>query len=114
MTPEGEETKETNYFRLTLGEAKTTATTARDTILDTPGTIVAPIANPLAQGGWVCDAADDWIAELTIQLTGVDTAFNEAISTIQTRYDSEPEKVDAGDPHGNAWPGTWGRRFSMM
>jgi len=108
MAPEDtEDETEPNLYRNTLSSAKSTAVDARDTITDTPGAIADPIANPLAQGGWVCDAADDWITELRSHLTGVDTAFGTAVTTLQTAYDGENERVPVGDPHGLAWTRTW-------
>ncbi len=108
MTPEDtDDPTEPNFYRQTVASAKTTAVGARDAIADTPGPIGNPIANPLAQGGWVCTAADDWIAELHSHLSGVNPAFSDAVTTLQSAYDAESERVPAGDPHGLAWNSFW-------
>lgn len=108
MTPEDtEDTTEPNLFRTTLQSAKSTVTTCGNNVHSGYGSPLDAIANPLANGGWVCTEADSWIAELKDQCTGIPEAFDDAVSTIQARIGSEPDKVPENDWRGNNWPRQW-------
>lgn len=108
MAPEDTEEKtEPNLFRNTLESAKTTVSTCGDDVHSGYGSPLDAIANPLANGGWVCTEADTWIAELKDQCAGITDAFDDAIATINARINSEPDEVPEGDYRGNAWPRNW-------
>ncbi len=98
---------EPNLFRSTLTTAKTTVTTCGDTVYSGYGSPLDAIANPLANGGWVCSEADTWIAELKDQCAGIPEAFDDAATTIQSRINSEPDRVPENDWRGNNWPRSW-------
>lgn len=108
MTPEDTEDKtEPNLFRSTLETAKTTVVNCGDNVHSGYGSPLDKIANPLANGGWVCKEADDWITEMKDQCAGITEAFDEAASTIQTRINAEPDRVPENDYRGNNWPRQW-------
>jgi hypothetical protein len=108
MTPEDTEDKtEPNLFRGTLESAKTTVANCGTTVHSGFGSPLDAIASPLANGGWVCTEADTWVAEMKEQCAGITEAFDDALSTIQTRIGTEPDKVPENDYRGNAWPRQW-------
>ncbi|GAA3546299.1 hypothetical protein AFL01nite_24800 [Aeromicrobium flavum] len=108
MTPEDTEDKrEPNLFLTTLESAKTTVTSCGTNVYDGYGSPLDAIANPLANGGWVCTEADTWIAEMKEQCAGITEAFDTAVSTISNRIGNEPEKVPENDWRGNNWPRQW-------
>lgn len=114
MTPEDtEDTTEPNNFRTTLVTAKTSVSTCGDNVHTGYGSPLDKIANPLAGGGWVCDEADEWITEMRSQCAGIPEAFDEAVSTIQSRINSEPDRVPENDYRGVAWPRQWSMQQNM-
>ncbi|MCD9154982.1 hypothetical protein [Aeromicrobium duanguangcaii] len=111
MTPEETEDKtEPNLFRSTLQSAKTTVATCGDNVHSGYGSPLDAIANPLANGGWVCKEADTWITELKDQCAGINEAFDDAVSTISARIGTEPDKVPENDWRGTNWPRQWRMR----
>lgn len=112
MAPEDtEDTTEPNMFRNTLSTAKTTVVSCGETVYAGYGSPLDAIANPLAQGGWVCTEADEWIAELKDQCQGIPEAFDDAVSTITTRIAHEPDRVPENDWRGLTWPRQWRMRY---
>lgn len=111
MTPEDTEDKtEPNMYRGTLTSAKTTVTTCGNNVYSGYGSPLDAIANPLANGGWVCTEADTWISELKDQCTGIPEAFDDAATAIATRINSEPDRVPENDWRGYSWPKQWSMR----
>lgn len=98
---------EDNYYRNTLVTAKTRVNTCGDNVHSGYGSPLDAIANPLSTGGWVCTEADNWIAEMKDQCSGILEAFDDAATTLQTRINSEPDRVPEGDWRGVAWPRQW-------
>ncbi|MFS0886687.1 hypothetical protein [Aeromicrobium sp. 179-A 4D2 NHS] len=114
MAPEdSEDTTEPNNFRTTLVSAKSTVATCGDNVYSGYGSPLDKIANPLANGGWVCREADEWIAEMKDQCSGITEAFDDAITTIQSRIGSEPDRVPENDYRGHSWPKQWSMQQNM-
>lgn len=108
MTPEDTEpVTEPNLYRETLQTAKVTVVGCGDKVHSGYGSPLDAIANPLATGGWVCREADEWIAELRGQCSGIPEAFDDAATTIQSRINSEPRRVPENDWRGYSWPRQW-------
>ena len=114
MAPEDTEDKtEPNYFRNTLVSAKSTVVTCGDNVHSGYGSPLDAIANPLANGGWVCTEANEWIAEMKDQCSGIVEAFDDAATTIQSRVNSEPDRVPENDYRGLSWPKQWSMQQNM-
>ncbi len=113
MTPEGDETvMEPNLYLSTLRSAKTTVIDCGEKVYSGYGSPLDAITTPLATGGWVCKEADEWIADLKGQCSGIMEAFDDAVATIQTAIsdqEDEPE-VPEGDWRGHRWPRQWAHR----
>jgi len=116
MAPEDtEEKNEPNLYLGTLRQSKTTVTTCGQNVHSGAGSPLDKIANPLANGGWVCKEADEWIAEMKDQCAGINEAFEDAVATIQGRInieDNEPE-VPENDWRGYSWPKQWSMQRNM-
>jgi len=111
MTPEDtSDTTEPNLFRNTLTSAKTTVTNCGERVYSGYGSPLDAIADPIATGGWVCDQADEWVAELREQCQGIPEAFDDAVTTIRSRINAEPDRVPENDWRGNNWPRHWAMR----
>lgn len=106
---DSEEKKERNQFRDTLIDSKGTVRTCGDTVYGGLGSPLDAIANPVADGGWVCTEASTWVTEMTGQCAGIVEAFDDAVSTIQQRIGVENGelKVPENDWRGDSWPRQW-------
>ena len=113
---EGEqpEEKETNFFLITLEQCRDTLIPgARDAVYDGTGDPGSTIASAIEGGGWECDKATEWVAELTEHTRRVMPAFDDAISDVGTAMSAErgrfggKDTVPEHDPHGLMWSRTW-------
>lgn len=112
MAPGDEEKTEPNNFRHTLVSSKTLVANCGDTVYSGYGSPLDSIATPLGDGGWSCSEADEWITEMTGQCAGITEAFDDAVTTIQQRISSEPDRVPEGDYRGNSWNRSWAQRHN--
>lgn len=94
---------ETNYYKVALGRAMTKIATQRDRFTGPP-TPTSTVTNPVVvNGGWECSAADEWATEVGERLSGLYDAFDDAHSVVQTAHDAQPDEVEDGHEHGNAY-----------
>ena len=111
---QGDEPKETNLYLATLERCRdTTIPGCRDAVHEGTGSPADAIANPLGDGGWVCNEATTWVAELTQHCSGIVEAFDDAIDVVRKEASAQPEKVPAHDWRGNNWPRTWSMEQRM-
>lgn len=107
---EGEEKMEHNYYRDTLVSSKSTVRTCGENVYSGLGSPLEAIANPIADGGWVCTEAETWTTEMTGQCSGIVEAFEDAVSHVQSRIGDEPGEVPENTWRGLAWPRSWAYR----
>lgn len=58
--------------------------------------------------GWVCDAADDLIEDLTGKCTPVVTELENAWSEVNSAYHAQPSEVPENDWRGNRYGQSYG------
>ena len=113
---EGEETpkEEPNLYLRTLeGCRDDLIPGARDAVYSGQGDPGSGIASAISGGGWECDKATEWVAELTEHTRRVLPAFDDAISDVSSAMSAErgrfggKDTVPEHDPHGLAWSRTW-------
>lgn len=112
MTREDEPVTEHNEYRETLMQSLSTVRGCADAVHRGPGSPLASIATPLADGGWICDEADAWTAEMTEQCAGIREAFDDAAQLLRQSTSGEPPRVPEHDWRGTRWPRTWVHRHN--
>jgi len=106
--------KEPNLFKGTLETCRdTTIPNARDAVYDGHGSPLDAITGPIADGGWVCTNADEWLGELGERCSDLLGPFDDAVTEVSTRISSEPDKVDENDWRGYAWSRAWSMEQRM-
>lgn len=104
--------KEPNNFKRALSDAVGVVEEAR-TSLTANGSLGENVKTKVAtHEGWVCDAADDWIAELTAKCSPVMGEFDTAWTELDSAWRSEPDEVDEGDWRGVSYYSS-GRRQNV-
>ncbi|WP_332663333.1 hypothetical protein [Aeromicrobium sp.] len=95
--------KETNNFKRALGDALGVIEEAR-TSLEANGGIGESVKTKIAtHEGWVCDAADDWIADFTAKCSPIMGEFDTAWTELDSMWRNEPDEVDEGNWRGNSY-----------
>ncbi|MBC9226731.1 hypothetical protein GL325_10370 [Aeromicrobium sp. 636] len=94
---------ETNYYKVALGHAMTRVAFQRDLFEGSPSPASAITTPVVANDGWECSAADDWADELRERLQGLYEAFAQAHADLAAEHDAEPDEVEDGHRHGNAY-----------
>ncbi len=95
--------KETNNFKRALHEAMGVVEEAR-TSLTANGSLGDDVKTKVStHQGWVCDAADDWIADLTAKCSPIMGEFDTAWSELASVWRNQPDEVDEGDWRGIAY-----------
>ena len=105
--------KETNNFKRALSDAMDVVNEAR-TSLEANGSLGEKVKTKIAtHEGWVCDAADDWIADLTAKCAPVMGEFDTAWAELESVWRNQPDEVDEGNWRGIAYNAS-GRRHSNI
>ena len=105
------EGEEFNQFKSTLATAKnTTIPNARDAVYHGTGNPADGLLGDLSSGGWACTSATEFSNTLRGKTGDITSAFDEAISVVNTRWSSEPDQVPKGDYRGLAWAKQWSMR----
>ncbi len=105
--------EEPNLYLRTLQDVRSSLIPgARDAVYDGSGDPGSPIARAINGGGWECDKATEWVAELLEHTRTVLPAFDDAIGDVGAAISAERaahggDTVPEGHPHGLAWSRTW-------
>ena len=95
--------KETNQYKAALHAALGVIDEQIALVSGDQGMVQPVVSRIATQDGWVCDAADEWVSELSERCTPIATEFQAARDEVHGEWSGEPDEVDANDWRGNRY-----------
>lgn len=101
--------KEPNNFKRAINDARSVLSDAVTSLSGDGGMGRAITTRISAHEGWVCDAADDWVADFAGRCPAVMGEFDTALAELDSAWRGEPDLVDEGNWRGIAYSSRSGR-----
>ena len=109
-----EEGTEQNNFKRAINDARTVLREAVTSLAGSNGMGQDVTTKIASHEGWVCDAADDWVADFTGRCPAVMGEFDTALAELNSAWQGEPDTVDEGNWRGIAYHSSRSGRPSRM